>query len=234
MAVAVNLILGAHFDTVDFFLDLSAGDKKPTIIGSPALIAGKFGNAVSLSVTANDELNWSSTGLLAALVQTGCVSIWVQPTYSGSPAIDQVFYFSGASSVVNRVAVLHTAAGNLEGHIYSSGGVSIATISSAWVPVATTWYNLELNFDVTAGASRLFVNGTQHGATHVGAGVRSNSSTLMNVGALPAVAPANTFAADELLVYNAVQHVADFTPATVATSLIYETDPIPMGVVEGW
>jgi hypothetical protein len=75
-------------------------------------------------------------------------------------------------------------------------------------------YEFELNWDITAGASRLFVNGKQFGATITATGVRNSSIGLLRVGGgYDSTSPlASNFGIEKLIIFNTVQNTADYTP----------------------
>lgn len=87
-------------------------------------------------------------------------------------------------------------------------------MAAAWAPVAGQLYHIELDFDVTAGATRLFVDGTQIGVTHVGVGARTNTAQLVRVGEDELGSAAiNDFVVSEVVIRDIVIHVANFVPA---------------------
>lgn len=220
MGAPGSLIVAAHWNTaidLDYVRD-GASVAPSATYGTPTVVAGgKFNGGLELGNPANpDGAEWNGAGLVDAMVQAGCVSLWLKPGYTGAPGAQQnIFFTNTPTSFVNRVSIWHTSSGMLQAYINNSAGSLIAGLSSAWSPTSGQWYHIELNFDVTAGASRLFVDGTQLGATSAGTGTRSSTATRMIVGGTNTAPGANSnFVADELLVFDAVRHTATFTPAT--------------------
>jgi hypothetical protein len=242
MAPPSNLIVGHHFDYTSsaWFLDVArgGGNRKPTINGIPAVDAGgKFGsNCVRFDQSGHDSMEWSGNGIVDDLIQTGCVSFWIFTRYSGSPATSAEFYYSGGSAGnTNRVALYHTTSGFVQGYIHNSAASVIGSVSAAWAPAASTWYHFEINFDVTAGAIRVFINGVQHGSTHTGTGTRNGTNNnFLSVGKNHSTANQNFWYMDELLIFDAVQHTAGFSVPVAPALFEYETDLIvPELIVPG-
>jgi hypothetical protein len=147
--------------------------------------------------------------------QIGCFRLKLTPNYSGTPAasrhIFSVSYSSGDLS--NSINLAHYATGNIFLSIYGSGGASIMTAYlGVWIPTAGTEYEFELNYDITSGATRLFLNGVQFGATQTGTGTRTSNISIFNIGAYYNGTLTGDFLYDNIEVFNAVQHTSNYTP----------------------
>jgi hypothetical protein len=94
---------------------------------------------------------------------------------------------------------------------------SVAKITASdytvpWSPVAGTEYEIEVNYDFTGGATRIFIDGVQHDATVTTTFTRSAGDALYLV--LGSYSGGNSFPADcsydDVAVFNAVKHTAPF------------------------
>jgi len=193
-----------------------------TAVGSPAIFStGKFGPCVVFN--AAEYIYWSGANIVDAVSDKFTIEMWIRPDYSGTPSTHQYFYALSNSSggANNLVTLAHMAsgpyAGKLRALVYSSAGATIADINAAWSPTSGTWYHTSLNPDVDSGASRLFLDGGQHGSTDTNTGTRTAAMEHMAVGDNGfGSGIVNAFAADELHAYDAVQRTADFEPPEAA------------------
>lgn len=146
--------------------------------------------------------------------QTGCFRFRVTPNYSGAPATNQVYMRidEAAGNTDNGIIIFHTSLGELAFIIRNSGGGTIADQRTAWVPVAGTEYEIELNYDITGGANRIFVDGVQLGGTDTSSGVRDSSIGLLRVGSNVDGTVTSNFKIRNLLIFSTVQHTANYTP----------------------
>lgn len=219
-----DLIILAHFNdtTPSFDLDYArdSGSLTGTTSGSPAIVSGgKFNNCLELG-PAHEHVLYSGPNLIDAMVLTGCVSFWIRPGYSGAPSVNQIFYASSNASgnSNNLVQFWHKSDGLLRFLVSNSIGATIVDISAVWTPIAGTWYHIEgnLNVDVAGSpASRLFLNGSQHGSTDNSSGARTGASQYLVVGdTAVGTGNNNNFRIDEVQAYDTVQHTANFTPPT--------------------
>lgn len=161
-------------------------------------------------------------------VQTGTIRFGVIPNYSGIPGTSQYFFSSGvAASGVNLIEIRHlSASAVLSLIVKNSAGVDIINYPApAWVPVAGTEYEFELDLDVTTGATRLFINGALHGVVQTATGTRSGTSDTIKVGARHDGFGSNqNLQVSYLTVYNAVKHAAAYSaPSTAESATRYST-----------
>jgi hypothetical protein len=219
MAIASDILAVAQWQAV-FDLDYArdGGSITGQRGGNVDLNAsGKFGGCLDISDASPSYVLYSGAGIADAMISTGCISLWYKPWYSGTPATTQYpFYFTTGAGTNNRIYCVHNTAGNLIAYVSDSTGGVIATISAAWAPTSGIWYHLELNFDVAAGASRMFVNGVQHGSTDTNTGTRTGTMDSFAFGVSTTV---QTSFLDEAILYDAVQHTAGFTPPSAALDL---------------
>ncbi|NIO74649.1 MAG: hypothetical protein GTN69_01880 [Armatimonadetes bacterium] len=214
------MLFGAHYDdesgqtfTPDYVRD---GAPTTTPTGTPTIISGGKFNA-GMELNANEYVEYEGASFLTALVQTGAISFWVKPAYSGNPSTQQYFVFATDSGgFQNRVSIWHTASGFVQAYVNSSAGAVISSVSASWSPSSGTWYHFELNYDVTTGETRVFIDGTQLGSTHAGTGTRTGTCDYLGVGTSESGSATQNYVIDEVAVFDAVQHTTTFTPPTAA------------------
>lgn len=175
--------------------------------------------------------------------QVGCIRFVLRPNYTGAPVGKTQFFVSiGEAEGVarNGISIHHDAtSGNLRVAMTDSVGTVFTTVLGAWSPTAGVDYEFELNYDLTTGATRLFIDGVQFGATITSVFARSANIAIMRIGnAFTTVGGATSFQANfemrDLVVYDTVQHVANFvspitpppqfTTGTVLTNTIIEAE----------
>jgi len=160
-----------------------------------------------------------------ANTDVGAIRFIVRPNYSGTPAAVRMFFDIGnATNTVNRIRVLHNSAGGvIQATVYASSGAVIAEVNQAWSPTAGQEYEFELNWDVTAGATRLFIDGTQFGTTQVGTGTRTLAS-LTNIWLNTNRVETSTSNQDlgSFAIFSAVQHTANYTPGAEINAFKYQ------------
>ncbi|MCP3679522.1 MAG: hypothetical protein GY782_04365, partial [Gammaproteobacteria bacterium] len=120
------------------------------------------------------------------------------------------------------IAIFHKNTGQLAVQIRDFNDVVIVNVDlGLWSPVSGQEYEIEFNYDVTTGEHRLFVNGTQFGATQTGTGVRDTNINLYRVGSSYTAAASSNFKVKEITTYSTVQHTADYTTGEVVPETIY-------------
>jgi len=192
-------------------------------------LGSKVGTLVGGATVADGKLNLKGSGkhceyladLNADSAQVGCLRIKVIPNYSGTPADNQFYYGIVKSNVGNvldnLVNLYHTSSGGfIHLVIYDSSGVLIisANTGTLWNPTAGVTYEIELNWDITAGAHRVFIDGTQIGNTLAGTGTRDEDNAALIIGRTQNAASTKipNYEVEEFAVFPTVQHVTDYTP----------------------
>ena len=168
-----------------------------------------------------------------AATQTGCIRFVMKPNYSGTPVTQQILVdVHNGSNNNNRVVIWQAAPGSGGGlwtRIATGAGSSIFVSETwgAWSPTAGVEYEFELNWDVTTGASRLFIDGVQLGSTKTETGTHDLTGlTTVRVGSNFSGTETSDFAIKDFLLFDAVQHTANYTPgATIPEFEYLETDP---------
>ena len=158
-----------------------------------------------------DYISWDGTGN-ADFAQAGCIRATLWLSEYGNQGL---FCVSKANADADNLIALDIVSGNLVLTINDATGspiinaVSLGSLSGAYY--LNSPLHFELNYDITNGATRLFINGKQFGSTQTATGTRDTSIDLIRVGA--DYAGSNSvqrgFAAD-IIIFNSVQHTSDF------------------------
>jgi hypothetical protein len=196
--------------TYDNTIDLTFGPG--TLTGNATNGASISGNRLDLAHSDVRYVDYVATNNIIA-VQTGAIRFKYTPNYSGSPTGDRtMLYYSGTGNN-NLLFIRHKGSGQLQVIIYNSSGVSIITVDlGAWSPTASTTYEMELNYDITVGATRLFVDGIQFGSTQINTGTRNSAITDLRVGSNVAGTDSSNFYIEDLIFFDTVQHTTNYTP----------------------
>lgn len=201
--------------------------------GAGVLVGTAFGGA---SIT-NNRLDLAQNDLRyvdydadlnADSQQVGAIKFKVTPNYSGTPGVQQTFFLVLKESGVldNLIQIAHLANGRLFVSIHNSSGVTIMGANfGTWNTVNGTTYEIELNYDLTVGATRLFIDGVQFGVTQTATGVRDELISLLRVGAGVSANFNNNFFLEDLIIFDIVQHTANYTPGyTLPEEIPYPTN----------
>lgn len=201
--------------------DFSSGSATGTATGGASVAAGK------LNLTSNDirYVDYAGAGN-ADSAQTGCIRFSYTPNYTGNPSQNLGFFSIGQADLddTNRLELVNLTDGSIRLLIMSSSDTAIVNSANlgAWSPVSGTTYEFELNYDITAGATRLFINGTQHGSTQTGTGTRDSGTIgLLRIGSNINHDRRSNAGFDNFIVFSAVQHTGNYTPT--GTTAFYPT-----------
>jgi len=175
-----------------------------TISGDELICTGFDGKYASYSATDNGDS-----------AQTGCIRVRFKPGYTGNPASTNSIVSIVDSGLNNLIRLTHSNAGNVELFMADyTGGLILSVVFGSWSPVASTYYEFELNYDITNGATSLFINGVQLGTTRSGSGTRLSSgitNILLGTSYQGTELTNNTYS--HLLIFSTVQHTANYTPS---------------------
>lgn len=221
---------GAKFDTN---LNLNWGGG--FLIGTPhgAVITGG-----KLDLTGNNKYLDFSAAANANSQQKGTIKLKFTPDYSGTPSVIEVlFNVADNGNPDNVIACYHNTDGILYIAMFDKDGSQLFNTSLAtWSPVSGTEYEFALCYDITAGATRLFIDGIQFGSTVTATGLRDTNISLLRLGGNWN----GTLFCDgyirDLLVTNDVLYTANYTPGYTipAQAQSYPTDSpaiLPEGTV---
>jgi hypothetical protein len=186
------------------------GGLTPTVTGSPTVGSGVLTCSGAQGARYTTSVN---------LYQQGSVKFKYNPSYSGAPAqnINLVSIIQAAGAENNRIVLTHSPSGDnfritfTEG---SSNNVYVATIigaSNINLSSAST-YEIELNWDGTAGIIRIFLDGNLHGTLSPGAFSLASNLMALDVGASASIYTTADASFDDVVLFNTVQHTASYTP----------------------
>lgn len=118
--------------------------------------------------------------------QKGMILYDIKTAYSGTPAGNLTHFTitKADADADNEITLYHGSDGNLHLTINDNTGTPIISAVSfgAWVPVATTVYAFKLIYDITIGATKLYIDDVQLGTTKTSTGTRDSSIGLLRVG----------------------------------------------------
>ena len=159
----------------------------------------------------------------------GCVRYFITPTWTGNPTAGVYFVTAGSTITPrNNLYVYQHTDGLIYVDVYdSSGGLIMTSNQGAYTFTSGTEYEIELNYDLTNGATRLFINGAQRGSTIAIISALRLPSDLITVGC--ATHPA--FSIRQLSIFDAVQHtttsyVTGVSSISIKNNTLQITSPI--------
>lgn len=198
-----------------------------TLTGTPVGGASVSGGRLDLKGGTNQYVDYTAVGN-AVFTQTGAVRFKLTPNYTGTPPVWHAFFAISlaAGSLVNRLELRHSSsAGQLQLRMNDSAGASIGTATLAnWLPTAGVTYEFEVNFDFTSGATRIFIDGVQHGTTVTDTGTRTDTSALLRVGNDYQANEVANFEVEDFEVFNTVQHTSNYSPGYTVPESVYATN----------
>lgn len=136
-------------------------------------------------------------------MQIGTVRFRVKPGYSGAPANAQVFLQTNGDQFIiyQQGSTLHYA-------LYV-GASPVFDITTSFSPTSGTLYEMELDYNITSGASTAFLDGVIVG-TSSATGTR-NAATITLFQSGDSLDNINSnFTIDDIVYYNTVQHTTNF------------------------
>jgi hypothetical protein len=167
-----------------------------------------------LDLTHNDirYVNYDANGN-ADSQQTGCIRFRLITNYSGNPGSVQSFVVVSKSDgdATNAIKIFQSST-LLFVTVNNNVGSAIISNAEIWSPVIDTEYEIELNWDITTGETRLFVDGVQLGSTLTDTGIRSSDIGLLRVGADTGGSNSSNFSINDLIYFDSVQHTTNYTP----------------------
>jgi hypothetical protein len=194
-------------------------------VGTGSAVNGADVAAGKLDLSYNDVryVDYAGVGN-APLVQTGCIRFQITPNYAPWPSAEEHFFnvSKANNDKTNAIFIRHSSTGALRLQIYDSVEVSLLemVIANPWNAVSGQTYEFEIDFDVTTGATRVFIDGVQSGSTSTATGTRDSNIGLLRIGGGYQGTTGANFKIDNFLIFTTVQHTANYTPDW---STIYET-----------
>jgi hypothetical protein len=195
--------------TTDIDATWSDGTGTGTANGGAAVSGGKL----DLKGGAGKSVDYAGDKN-ADFQQRGTIRLDYIPNYTGSPAATRtLFTISEADSSTNNLIRLnHTAAGNLVLRVTNAVGAVIinSVVIGAYAPTTGVKDEVELDVDLTTGATRLFIDGNQLGSTILTTGTRGSTIGLLRVGQDEAKANNSDAEIDNFVVFDVVKHTANY------------------------
>jgi hypothetical protein len=190
-------------------------------VGGASVSGGKLdlkGGTVQY-VDYNADLNADSQ-------QVGTIRFKLTPNYSGTPAGSRAIFniSKAAGDNDNTIYLYHSVIGPLYLTIIDSTGAYILNTANlgGWSPVLGTEYEFELNWDITTGATRLFIDGVQKGSTQTATGTRDSGIGLLRIGGNLSGTVTSDCEINDLIIFSTVQHTANYTPGESIPATIYD------------
>ena len=146
--------------------------------------------------------------------QVGTIRFHYRPNYTTTGGSNYALCANGKNGTNNsRLFMYHDAADNIQLNIRNSSGVNIVNASlGSWTPTLDQRYEFLISYDLTAGATRVFIEGTQQGSTQTDTGTRSASDLeIMVLGSDQSGGTSAKGKFDNLLVYDVVKYTANYT-----------------------
>lgn len=210
LLIPSDAISGLTFDSTIDFASWSGGVVTGAAIGGALVSGGK------LDLAHNDirYVNYDAVSN-ADSQQVGAFKFKYTPNYSGFPSSDMTMItIKHSSTAANLILLRHSVTtGKFFILIYDSAQVAIVNYNTAttWSPTSGVEYEIELNWDLTTGATRLFIDGVQFGVTQTGTGTRSSDIGVLRIGTNLGGTDSSNFYIDDFVYFNAVQHTSNYT-----------------------
>lgn len=191
----------------DTFLNANYGSSTLTV--TPFNGASVTANVLNLTGLTNKYVQLPSAYVIG---NQGTIAFSYTPNYTGHPSTNQIMYGNSGSN--NYFALFHAqSTGNFTLTISNSVGGTIANINfGVWSPTSGTTYVIVCQVDVTNGANKLFINGSQFGTTNTATGTRTLSSgAWVGSDGVPADSNSN-FSSSGFALYSSVVGPSSLTP----------------------
>lgn len=192
---------------------------------NPQISGGK------LDLVADKNVVYDLTGAINP--NKGAIKIKFTPNYNGTPSnSQQIFYMSEFGTARNRMHLdIAAGTGAISARAYNNTGGGGGSIGFGnWTDaVQGQEYEIELNYDFTPGSEeqRLFIDGIQKSGT--GNRVELRSDNLTTPMEYRHGGSANSdHLLGELVIFDEVQHTADYTPGYTLPEQPYAEVPIEL------
>jgi len=211
-AVKVNTAI-----TYDWYGAFLTSPNADFSIANTSLIATTTGTVSisngKLNIAPSSSCYWTATsgGNTIDGITDGCCNFKFTPAYAGYPtATVTMFQLVNSTGNFNKLQMYHMSSGSLKVGMYDSAGTVIfdTNLLSTWLNGASAGIEYEMELNWSSTAVRLFINGTQLGATIVPTSTRSGTCTRINT---MCGASASGFAIRQLQIYKTVQHTSNYT-----------------------
>lgn len=199
---------------VTFTSGLNAAYAQGSLTGTAIGAGAVVGAVLKGDSTSPKGAFWSGAGGNVFSAQKGAIKLKWRPNYTGAPASNaHIFTMRKAISDNSSLLNIYHSSTLLLCTIYNSSATQVITIFGNFSPVSGTWYEIELDYDLDAGATRLFIDGVQVGSTSAVTATRNIADCLqccLGSNVLNTLGANSDF--DDLILFNDVQHTAGYTP----------------------
>lgn len=214
---------------VNYNTDVNGNWGNGVLTGSPVGGAGVLSGRLYLAFNDSRHVNYDAIAN-ADSIQTGCIRLRYIPIYNGAPPSSFHMFSIGKadSDLKNVITLAHFNTGQLNLGIFDKDGIGIIQQNlGAWSVSNGTSYEIELNWNLTDGATRVFVNGIQFGATQTQTGTRDSNIGLFRVGNNYDATKISNFSINDIIIYSTVQHTANYTPdwSNIPETIYLKTNP---------
>lgn len=212
----------ANFNS-DINVSRGLGVLTGTAVGGASVAVGKLDlTGGSKSVNYDADLNADSQ-------QVGTIRFKYTPDYAGYPANPSPLFVitKALGDADNTLMVRLSASGKIQILIQDFTGSIILDYQyvTLWNSVQGTEYEFELNYDLNTGATRLFIDGVQWGATQTATGIRDSNISFLNVGANYNNIQFIDGYIDDFQIFSTIQHTANYTPISIPENLYSSDSP---------
>lgn len=186
-------------------------------------------NGANFSAAPDQHLDYSAAGGNYNS-QVGTTRFRYTPAFTGSPAgNERIFIGFQTVGSANAALTLYIAAGGgLATDIYdSTGTLSSSNSLGGYSPVSGTTVEMEIDYDFNAGATRVFVNGTQVGSTITDTITRGTVNIVRFGGTIVNTGETAHMSIRDAEQFSTVQHTSNYTaPSPLPPATIYITDTV--------
>ena len=218
--LTVAALYGASID-----LDISRDGGILTGTASGGAVIDGAGNLDLKGGTAK-FVDYDDIGNVDQSLLQGAMRIRWTPNFNGfPPSVHTLCQISRSANNNNAISVENSAGGALIRIFANNGSVIVSSFVGFLVAVSGVLTEWELNWDISTGQTRLFIDGVQAGATQTGTGTRNPSVDFLRVGSNRVGTGVADYTVDEVAVFDSVQHTAPYTPG-VAGLILSKANPI--------
>lgn len=185
----------------------------PIITSLPTITTSEFkfgGGSLDLRGDEEKRIEYDVRNL-SSLTQIGTIDFFVKTNYNGTPT-KNVSFFDLYNEVNdnNRILITHETDGNLHYRLYDQTGTLAVHVFFAWSANSEDWINSSLNFNLNIGNTKVFINGTQYGATDYTTATRE-SLTTGYVGIGSTDSNISNYYIDDVAVFNEARFNANYS-----------------------
>lgn len=218
------VVYASYTNTINLDTGLVSLIGTPIGIPSPSVLNG----VLDLTGDLNRYLSYSAAGNVDDTLQQGSINIKWIPNFTGTPASDTYLceIAENAGSTNNQIEIMVTTAGNYSISIKDSAGVPLISTSYAGTFTAGVEQEVELNFDLTLGETRFFINGVKVFEDVLTTGTRDNSLTIFYMGSDETGTSKSDFSINNFSIFPRVRHIGDYTPTGSAETAMIDAHGI--------